>query len=255
MSAAAASGPARPREREFEDWIDFRPVAKEVTRVPDLIPDVANLIATFVAGTERIGVFGSNFWNSRGVDAGEVRPIDPAFYDYWYNPDPVDPTRRVCDTHHRPVWIPEGLSLATVERAGLRFSPNRTEALREIKNIPTRGGYYAVMRKEIFGKSLPEAEQIQKLNEAGYPGLAKAVDVAAVIFAINQYDGSRWLGDDTGVERRWTMTRCVEKFSYRVWYSWRTYKIPVVVGIFSPSGVYVNDFYNHYIGVVGLRKF
>jgi hypothetical protein len=235
--------------REFVDWIGDRPLTEQIRALSGLLPELAGITADYVT---RIGAFARNFWREKGIDVGQVRPINPEFYEYWHGPDPVDPTRRVCDTHHWPVWIPEGLSLATVERAGLRFDPNDTEGLQQHRNTPIRGGYYAVMRKEVLGRNLPEAEQIRQLNRAGYPGLAQAADVAAVIFAINQYDRSRWLGDNTGAENRWTYTRCVE----RVAFGERRY--PLVVGGSAPSGVCVPSncgYDREHFGVVALRKF
>jgi hypothetical protein len=246
--AAVAAGPTEQRAGEFVDWIDPSPVAEQITLATDLIPDVAAIAAQYLG----IGAFARTFWHSKGVDAGVVLPIDPAFYDYWYGPDPVDPTRRACDTHHWPVWIPEGLSLVTLARAGLQFNNDNTIALRQHRNTPTSGGYYIVMRKEVLERNLPEVEQIRRLNNAGYAGLAKAADVAAVLFAINQHDGSRWLGDDTGEENCLTYTRCVERVAYG------KIRHPLVVGSFAPSGVNVDCIYtlgSEYIGVAALRKF
>jgi hypothetical protein len=246
MSAARPVG-------KYVDWIGFHTVAKQIFSATDLIPDIATIAAQYITGEERIGVFGPNFWQSKGIVAGAVPHIDLAFYEYWYGPDPVDPTRRVCDTHHRPVWIPDNLSLATVEIAGLQFDPSDTEALRQHRNTLTSGGCYAVMRKEVLGRKLPELEQIQQLKKAGYPGLPQAADVAAVLFAINQHDQSRWLGNYTGAEKRWTYTRCVE----RVAYGESSYALDV--GGYAPSGVFVRDYLYDYddehIGVAALRKF
>jgi hypothetical protein len=251
--AAAAAGPAGRVLGQFGDWIGPGPVAEQISAVSDLIRPVAGIVEDYITGGGRIRAFARNFWQQRGIDVGEVRPINPEFYEYWHGPDPIDPTRRVCDTHHWPVWIPEGLSLATVERAGLRFDPNDNKALRQHRNTPTPGGYYAVMRKEVLGMDLPEAEQIQQLNRAGYPGLAQAVDVAAVIFAINQYDGSRWLGDATGAENRRTFTRCVE----RVAFGEREYSS--IVGAFAHFGMCIRNNRYRYdeagIGAVPLRQF
>lgn len=250
--AAAAAGPAGRVLGQFVDWIDPRPVAGQISALSGLIQDVARIAANYITGVTRIGAFALNFWQSRGINPGQVRPINPEFYEYWHGPDPVDPTRRVCDTHHWPVWIPEGLSLATVERAGLRFDRNDSGALRQHKNTPTSGGYYAVMRKEVLGRKLPEAEQIRQLNRAGYPDLAQAADVAAIIFAINQYDGSRWLGDNTGAENRCTYTRCVERVAFG------ESRYPLIVGGSAPSGVRVGGSYDcvsEGFGVVALRKF
>jgi hypothetical protein len=253
--AALAAGPVGQKAGEFVDWITPRQLAEQINLVTDLITDVAEIAAKYITSEEKIGVFGPNFWQARGVNAGAVRPIDPAFYDYWYGPDPVDPTRRVCETHHRPVWIPESLSLDIAAEAGLQFSHHNTDALGQHRNTSTRGEYYVVMRKEVLGRNLPEVEQIQQLNTAGYPGLAQAADVAAVLFAINRYDGNRWLGDNTGAENRRTYTRCVERVAFT------ESKYPLVVGSFSPSGVRVkhsdcNFVYAHEdIGVAALRKF
>jgi hypothetical protein len=251
--AATAAGPTEQRAKEFVDWVNPPPFAEQITLATDLIPDVAAIAAKYITGEEKIGLFGPNFWQARGVDAGVVLPIDPAFYDYWYGPDPVDPTRRACDTHHWPVWIPEGLSLATLAGAGLSCNSNNTGPWLQHKDTPTGGGYYTVMRKEVLGRNLPEVKQIQKLNEAGYPGLAQAADVAAVLFAMNQHNGSRWLGDDTGEENRWTYTRCVERVAFG------KSRYPLVVGGSAPSGVNVNESSygsnDECVGVAALRKF
>ena len=256
LMAAAAAGPAGQRMEEFVDWINPSPVTAQVmgcvTNITDLIPNVATIAAQYITGQESIGVFGPNFWQSREIDVGAVRPINYAFYDYWYGPDPVDPICRVCNTHHWPVWIPEDLSLATLERAGLRFAPNDTEALRQHKNTHIGGGYYAVMRKEVLGRNLPEAEQIRQLEQAGYLGLAQAAEVAAVIFAINQHDGSLWLGTATGAENRWTYTRCVERVAFD------KDRYPLVVGSSVPSGVGVTHYYEYDyedFGVAAIRRF
>jgi hypothetical protein len=248
MAAALAVGLPGPRAREFVDWIDPRPVAEQISSATDLIPDVAAIAAQYIG----IGVFGPNFWQSKGINAGAVRPIDPAFYDYWFGLDPVDPALRVCDTHHWPVWIPEGLNLAKVEKAGLRFNPHHTTALQQHRNTTTSNGYYAVMRKEVLGRNLTEVKQIQKLKEAGYPNLAQAVDVAAVLFAINQYDGSRWFGNNTGEKTRLTFTRCAERVAFD-----KT-SHALVVGGSASSSVSVShnrDCSYRSLGVAALRKF
>ncbi len=249
---AAAIEPAAQKAGQFVDWITLPSVAKRVERGSGLMPVLAEIVAGYV---QQIGVFGPNFWRSVGVDAGTVREIDPAFSEFWEGPDPVDPTQRVYSTHHPPVWIPKGLTLATVEEAGLQFDPNDTEGLRVYRNRPVPGGYYAVMRKEVRGRNLSEDDQIQQLKRAGYPGFPLAADVAAVILALHQYDGTRWLGDDTGAENRWTYTRCIERVQLCP-------PTTLAIGGFWRPGVSVDyefrkEYYNKNgsLGVVGFRMF
>lgn len=252
--AAPVAVPVEQRAGEFMDSIDPGSVLKLIRRNTGLLPELAEIVATYVTGETRIGVFGPTFWQSRGINAGAVRPIAFTFYGYWHGPDPVDPTRRVCDTHHRPVWIPKGVSLADLERVGLQLSPNDTAALRQHKNTSTHGEYYAVMRKEILGRNLHKNMQIEQLNRAGYRGLARAAEVAAVIFAVNLHDGSRWLGNHTGAERRQTYTRCVEEFE-----SYATgLRSSLGVGDFNPFGLHVGCSKNggaENIGVAAIRRF
>src|SRR5689334_16050439 len=98
--AAAAAGPAGPVLGQFVDWIDPRPVAGQISALSGLTQDVAGIAADYITGVTRIGTFARNFWEQRGIDTGQVRPIHRKFYEYWHGPDPVDPTLRVCDTHY-----------------------------------------------------------------------------------------------------------------------------------------------------------
>ncbi len=110
------------------------------------------------------------------------------------------------------------------------------------------------MRKEVIGRAHLDREQRELLRSANYFGMAHAVDVAAVIFAINRHNNSRWLGNYTGAENRWTFARCVEKVVFG------KIKCSLHVGGFSTMGVTVS--FATYpitasvsIGTAAIRKF
>ncbi len=244
---AAVAEPARGEK--FLDWCG----GSLATLIGGSSPlkDEATIVADYITGG-KIGAFAQKFWEQKGIRARFVRPIDPNFYDFWHGPDPLDRDRKACDTHHWPVWIPEGLCLATLERAGLRFIPTCDVKFERHRNTSTLGAYYAVMRKDVLGRNLKEDAQIQQLKDAGYSGLARAVDVAAVVFAIHQHDGSLCLAKGADARNRRTYALCKERVTFG------EYEFPLMFGENDDSGLRVvlnGHVAPEHVGVAALREF
>lgn len=246
----AAAGPAGGVQGGFADWCDNDPLVPQIQRYSSLDRDVVGIVAGYV-GSRKVGAFARSFWQQRGIVTGEVRPIDHKFYEYWRSPDPVDSSREVSETHYCPVWIPERLSLGALERAGLQFE--LSEELRRCRDTPAEGGYYVVMRKGVLGRDLSELQQIQLLNEAGYPDLPNRVEIAAALFAINQHNGSGWFDATPGMGTRPIYTRCAERLPEEEGGA------PWLIGSYDPSSLDVipNRSRSNYegCGVAALRKF
>ncbi len=217
------------------------------------------------------------------------------FYKWWFGPDahdvmlalnnPNHKIRQNWETHYPPVFRPQRFTSVetgieeplTLEAAGRlteqphnEYHPSRywslTETLRQKGQIPAKPSCYIVMRKEILGKGLSSLAQkglliqLNTQSQAGYEEENSALDVAFIVFTLHAQTGQRPLGDPTGMEGRWTYSRCAKDIVL-----WDGMPYPVIVGGFEPlrgagasGGLRVlNSFFDDrdYIGVAALRKF
>jgi hypothetical protein len=160
------------------------------------------------------------------VDVGPAPELPNTFYTFWYGPDPIDPSQRVCDTHLPPTLRPEYVThIETKERqpfnlhvlAQLVQNPGPGERRTQfraglIENLigetPARPAAWLIMRRGVLGRGHYFEilqEPIFALNvrtRAGYEVEPSVIDLSTVIFARYVDTGERHLGDETGAEGR-----------------------------------------------------
>ena len=217
--------------------------------------DVAGIIAGYVIDAEYC-------WGAEG------------FYDFWHGPDPIDPTKQRCETHHMPFICPERVIRVIDDRTHEVFPynfetlqrlmqnpitgrPSRlvdTKALRQ--HLTTEPGplTWEVARMDVVARDLPYDKQMEFIARlaGGYECESSGIDLATRCATEHSRTGERHLGDLTGAEKRFTYGRCKERVKYgETFYQ-------MIVGGFAPSGLRVRNSlcYNcDKFGVVLLRKF
>ena len=249
---------------------------------------VATKIAEYMSTNQN--PFGAAEWKQYfGVDVGPETPFEEGFDEWWNGPDPVDVYNRVpkprlvsethlrpvfaprffTETHLRPVFAPRfftdiqektlhARSLQTLSHLGLEFFYN-SEALEQNRNKKAGPSCWLVMRKGVLEDTRNQSWEVQqeylkKLNAvtgAGYEEKPSIIDLATVILPCKRADGERHLGDNTGVEGRFTYSRGRETVKYQ------DKEYPLVLGGSAPSGVRVFCFVYDAgsLGVAALRKF
>jgi hypothetical protein len=231
-------------------------------------PDATSIVLEFLASND--SPFGRAEWIKKGFDPGPEPEWSKELTDFWYGPDPIDPTKPVCETHLPPVFQPRFLtnsqktevlpiSLKTYRKIGLPFR-FAEDGFRQNQNHKAGPGCWLVMRKGVVEETrnkpvLEQVEVMKALNAktgAGYEELPSVIDLASVVFARYVFKGERNLGDDTGAEKRWTFSCCAETAKFD------NFKYHLLFGGFAPGGVRVGygyDYFRDRIGVAALRKF
>ncbi len=288
--SASSTVPALPDGGYFNR--DRLSVLKEL---PDcLYWDVAEPVANYV--TSNVDIFDAKAWERswRGAGVPELETT-AELYEFWFGPDPCDGTKKVYETHLPPVYRPEVVFVTDPLTAEKRTEPfdldklgsfvqhpqngahpsryyyNDTEALNQHRKTPAGRACWLVPRKDgvLFrGKSSKEQiDLMKKLNAetgAGYETELSIIDVATCAFAYNALWGTRYLGDNTGMEGCNTYCRCSKD---QVKYGKDTY--PAVVGDMEPVAIdavrgaasgglgvsHISSFGVEGHGVWGLRKF
>lgn len=228
---------------------------------------VTNLVLDYLKSNDN--PFGAKeYIDVLGVSPGVVPALPEELIKWWYEPDAVDPEKQNCETHISPVYRAEELgdpqtldimltTLETLKKLGLG-QKDEGDPYNQNKDKPAGPGAWLVLRKEVFARNKTPQEQfayIKALNKktgSKYEEKPSAIDLAFVVFARYSYKGERYLGDDTGEEKRWTYSRCGETVRYG------TTDYPLVVGGFGPGALNVVSigFSAHEDdGVAGLRKF
>ena len=236
---------------------------------------LAELIASYV--TSNVDCFGAQEWQRYfGTNIVEPEPeLNPdEFYNFWHGPDPIDPTKQVCETHLPPVLRPR---LVTDNDTAYQYS---LYALSELIEKPQEGhpssydfdtrvfsqngrthagpSCWVVMRKDVLSRNQPYPQQIEIIRNlnirtgAGYEEESSAIDLATVVSAHHVMTGERYLGDDTGMENRWTYARGKETITVNE----DVHQIQVG-GFSSRNGCICESFLkpSDMVGVVLLRKF
>jgi hypothetical protein len=196
--------------------------------------------------------------------------------DFWYGPDPIDPTLQVCETHIPPVYKPENVSLGILRDLGFPFILGRlAKVLNQLQDITSGPACWLVQRKGMLEKTRgrPLNSQIKVMEElnaktgANYEVIPSIVDLACVIFARYSLKKERHLGDRSGAENQITRSRCIEKYK-----SEKPARMEIMgsvilfdcephtsIGSFSPNGVEVmpetNEIGLDPLGIVQIRKF
>ena len=268
MAAAAPSRTSPHLERYLEDYVD------EHLETYGFPRDVTGIVNEYVM--ERPGVFGRAGWlEYLGQDVGNPRLPDKCV-SWWNAPDAIDVFDGVADprknyeTHLEPIWRPDIVSkqpydletLTNLVAHPLNGHPTTihqgAEAYSQHKNTPAGPGCWLAVRKGVVARNLRYPEQVEYLDKvnaatgAGYERDNALLDLVTAVVIPHVLRGERHLGDDTGMERRWTFARSRDlvRYSHGSW--------PSVVGGFAPSGVnvsYLYDSVNEAGGVVALRKF
>jgi len=209
-----------------------------------LILDLVKIVADYVVQGD---VFASkDYERVFGVETEDVE-LGPEFYEFWYAPDALDPTKLNCDTHLLPILKPEHApehatdiiapvhrhrfandvqtenSIETLERLAVnpcegyrasRFILNLDGFRLETKTSPS---CFLVARKAVFARSFDTDKQMEYMNDlnartgAGYEVLPSALDLATISIVHHAITGDRYLSDGTGMEDVWTESRCKDK--------------------------------------------
>jgi hypothetical protein len=234
------------------------------TMEPDVIPTVLQYLKS------NDNPFGRAEWIEQGYDPGPVPEWSKELSDFWYGPDPIDPTKQVSETHIPPVFQPEFLtdlqtskvmpvSLKTCRQIGLPFHYAEA-AFQQNQNQKAGPACFLVMRKGVVEETrnkttLEQVEIMKTLNAktgAGYEELPSIINLACIVFARYVFKGERNLGDDTGAKTRWTYSRCAETYKFG------KCEYHLEFRGFAPGGSNVSidsDNYDDNLGVVALRKF
>lgn len=244
------------------------PATREAVLIStDLCYDVAAIVIEYLKNNDN--PFGKEeFIEILGVNPVRVPELSKAFYTWWYEPDALEPEKLNCETHIPPVYRPPeigdpqtldtmAISFKTLKFLGLGYA-YEGDAFNQNQNKEADSGCWLVMRKEVFARNQTPAQQfafIKELNEktgSRYEEKPSAIDLAFVVFARYAFKGERHLGDDTGEEKRWTYSRCLETVKYE------NAEYPLVVGGFAPGALRVRSdvlYVRPGYGVAGLRKF
>ena len=268
MAAAAPSRTPPNLERYLEDYVDERLALFGVPR------DVTSMVNEYLQEKPRF--FGRAEWlEYLGQDVG-CRRLPDKCVSWWNAPDAIDVFERLAaprknyETHLEPIWRPDIVSeqpydletLTNLVAHPLKGHPTTidqgTEAYSHLKNTPAGPGCWLAVRKGVVARNLRYPEQVEYLDKvnaatgAGYERDNALLDLITAVAIPHVLRGERHLGDDTGMEGRWTYARSRDL----VRYGENSY--PSDVGGFAPSGVGVSydDVYaNELSGVVALRKF
>ncbi|HSX38953.1 MAG TPA: hypothetical protein VLE95_09080 [Chlamydiales bacterium] len=186
--------------------------------------------------------FGAAEWKKYfGVDVGPEPEFKEGFEAWWHGPDPIDPSKFVCETHLPPILAPQFLrneqgifprTLDTLEKMGLGFSTLGFSTsgvgrnFQNIKNVVADPSHWLVMRKDVLARKsrypdtdthIPwehQKQYMKDLNEqtaAGYEAEPSMIDLATVIFARYVWTGEKHLGSGLdGEEGRATLSYCSE---------------------------------------------
>lgn len=188
-----------------------------------------------------IDCFGAEEWRRYfHVDVEQMPELlSEEFCNFWYGPDPIDSTQRVCDTHLPPVFRPEFIIRRRIWKTSEFVLPTYKthrydlqvlhqlvrdrsrgllshEGLSRIPNCKIFGSswrpQWLVMRKDVIGRN-HQFSTLQQFTEflngrtgAHYEDMIFMIDLATVVFARNAATGERPLGDTTGAEGRLTMS-------------------------------------------------
>ncbi|MCX6990121.1 MAG: hypothetical protein NTX49_03520 [Chlamydiae bacterium] len=247
-------------------------------------PDTAaHRIVNYIIGSE--DPFGAKQWQRYfGVDVGLEPELPPSFYRFWNGPDPIEPEKKVYETHLPPVLRPRflthiatrtlhPLTLRTLDRlvaqpavgnqtGFFRVSPlSDPLAIVEITNAGPSS--WLLLRKEAvaLGESYDEQKgSIEEVNAgtgAGYEAEPFAIDLVTVIFARYVGKGERHFGDETGCEGLPTFSTCkdVSTDSDHSYFESQSY--PMAIGGFSSRGLHLATvrFAESRYGIACVKKF
>jgi hypothetical protein len=208
MSASAI------QETSFAKGCFIRDVPKLNDAITSLTTIKINHLAQIIVGymTTQHNPIGAEQWRKIGVNVASEPEFKEGFEDWWCGPDPVDPSKRVYETHIPPVLRLPDSSLQSLIQMGLQFKSELLEAY-EHEHIKIENPCWLTMRKGVLasGDSFGGGQQcIEDLNAngAGYEEKPSSIDLATVVFARYKFNGERHLGDSTGEERRITSSRC-----------------------------------------------
>jgi hypothetical protein len=202
--------------------------------------------------------------------------------------NPIDPSRRVSDTHLPPTFRPEYVITESGERhpydliqLGQLVQNPRTKKMRSqfvggasclvehlADELPREPAAWLVQRRGVIGRNHDfNVLRERLLNDfpsavAGYAAAPSVVDLATVVFARHVTTGERHLGDGTGAEgcRTYSFTAMyvTTPFDFGTGPSYR-----LVFGSFAPRGLTTNGGVDYYgtlgrdaqIGLALLRVF
>lgn len=252
------------------------------------IISLAELIASYISTQN---VFGAKEW----VKYFDLDVVDPEpvfdFYKFWWGPDPLTPSKQVCETHIPPVLRPrlvrdinkniEMFDFALLskiiktpkEGRASKYVEGDSQLLevlipkKYISRIDEEPISWIIMRKDVFGRNrtyLDIQGSVEKLNDstkAGYETCYSVIDVSTVVLAQYVMNGQYHLGTETGMEGRITRAFVMEDYLIhtRTFFA-ETFLFRGVVGQFSrENGLSLNTYQENEksaeTGIVLMRKF
>ncbi len=188
---------------------------------PHLLPPLARIVAEYAAQKP----FGPERWSEyyRGFRVADPAfPLPDEFYAWWRGADPIEPSKRVCETHLLPVYCPQHI------RWKRRIVPYTLTHLSSIVKVPRKGygcagilparfvqfedlfdrnpgpGRWLVARKEVVARNQTSNQQLQKY------ALPSAIDLATIALTHYTVTGECYLGTVQGMEEQETWSHCRE---------------------------------------------
>lgn len=173
-----------------------------IARLPKDFPvPIAGIIADFLI--KRIGIGAQEWRDFTGMEVEEPE-LPVAFDKFWNSVDPIDPTKRVYQTHTLPVLFPEKFTdkdtgvqdiytFSLLEKFICKFNHKNSFDLnnscntRLKKTLKSKGSYWILMRKELIAQSLTYTKQIERIKnlnlETGlnYMESASVFEIATII--------------------------------------------------------------------------
>lgn len=245
---------------------------------------LAKIVAEYVVDANQIWFeapklwFGAAEWRAYfGVDVGPEPKRPPT--DWFKNsPDPINPQKKICDTHYPPVlrprWVTKissntlhNFNLHTLEEL-IKDSAhdkrpkcyvNESEAMFQHGRAKGNPACWIVMRKDgvlaqnqMYNQQTKFVENLNKTTEANYEINPSVIDLATVCAVRNLLTGDFPFGNCGGLRGYRTYSRCKEIVKIQ------KNEFPVILGNYTEEGLHIYDYdgYNHPgIGIAGVRKF
>ncbi len=282
-SIAQAYLPVRPTDAAASFFTSQGPEIFNIMGAYGFPDTAAHRIMNYIIGSE--DPFGAKQWQQYfGVDVGFELELPESFYTFWNGADPIDPRKKVYETHLPPVFRPRFLThietrtlhsftLRTLDclvahpavgnQTGFFRESPLSDPLQIVKISKAGPSCWLVLRKDVEARGKCYDEQIEYVEEvnretgAGYETGPSAIDLATVLFARYVARGERYFGDEIGLERSMTFSTCAELSTDSDHSYFESQSYPAAIGGFSSGGLHLSTarFAESCHGIACVKKF
>jgi hypothetical protein len=282
-SIAQSHLPVRPLDVASSFFTSQGPEIFDIMRSHAFPDAAADRIVNYVIGVE--DPFGAKQWQQYfGVNVGFDLQLPESFYTFWNGADPIDPRKKVYETHLPPVFRPRFLThieTRTLHSFTLRTldhlvahpqvgNPTRffresplSDPLQIVKISKAGPSCWLVLRKEVVALGQSYAEQIGYVEEvnretgAGYEAGPSVIDLATVLFTRYVAKGQRHFRDEIGFEGPTIFSTCAELSRDSDHFYFESVSYPVAIGGFSSEGLHLSTarFAEPCHGIACVKKF